>query len=535
MSPDTLSSALASDGQGIVRMPSLVKGQLRYPSHVSRAVLERRLAEVPAVLGSDQLHSFRLDDAYVIPQAVSDNRTPDQIRFLVLPYAEASSMVESDPSEIARDLVALPVAEILDYVGAIRDVLRQAPQWLADAASLSSAASVLDSQSLNLSFQMLPLLLDPDAVGEAIDRELGMHEMSGRQFLDGWVPVPAQIHPGINARIRDAIFGSAAAQDQHGALCVRAVPTRQLHVTAGNSPLLPFLSWLRSAATKGAAVIKCPVEATATTAVLALAMHAVDPRHPLARHTSLAYWKGGDRAVEDVLLAANAFDRLVVWGSGTTVEDLVRRAPHLKSVVFRPRYGVSLIGREALGADLQRTAMAAASDSTIANQHACLASLVHYVEASEDVAVRYCEALASALAVWDEKLPGSQSPSAIGRLRRLQRGTALEDRWWQNRGNDGPRSAVVLVRDPFDVAAHPMCRLVVVRRVDSLADALAYLTASVSTVGVAPESRRLDLRDAIAAAGVSNIMPLGECERAYAGIPHDGMRVMSELVNWTTG
>jgi acyl-CoA reductase LuxC len=80
-----------------------------------------------------------------------------------------------------------------------------------------------------------------------------------------------------------------------------------------------------------------------------------------------------------------------------------------------------------------------------------------------------------------------------------------------------------------------MSRLVVVRRVDTLAEAIPFLSASVATVGVAPESRRLELRDAIAAAGVSNIMPLGECERAYAGIPHDGMRVLSELVNWTTG
>ena len=80
-----------------------------------------------------------------------------------------------------------------------------------------------------------------------------------------------------------------------------------------------------------------------------------------------------------------------------------------------------------------------------------------------------------------------------------------------------------------------MCRLVVVRPVARLSDAIGLLTPAVSTVGVAPESCRLELRDRIAAAGVSNIMPLGECERAYAGMPHDGLRMLSELVNWTTG
>jgi hypothetical protein len=41
------------------------------------------------------------------------------------------------------------------------------------------------------------------------------------------------------------------------------------------------------------------------------------------------------------------------------------------------------------------------------------------------------------------------------------------------------------------------------------------------------------LRDLLAAAGVSSVFPLGECERAYPGSPHDGMRALSELVNWT--
>jgi hypothetical protein len=87
----------------------------------------------------------------------------------------------------------------------------------------------------------------------------------------------------------------------------------------------------------------------------------------------------------------------------------------------------------------------------------------------------------------------------------------------------------------FDISSHPMCRCVVVRRVESLRDALAFLHSGVSTVGVYPEARRVELLDEIAARGVSNVLPLGECERAYAGMPHDGMRILSELVSWTNG
>src|SRR4029078_4414449 len=56
----------------------------------------------------------------------------------------------------------------------------------------------------------------------------------------------------------------------------------------------------------------------------------------------------------------------------------------------------------------------------------------------------------------------------------------------------------------------------------------------ISTVGIAPEAHRTQLRDAVAARGVSNVVPLGEAERAYAGMPHDGMRILSELLSWAT-
>ena len=86
--------------------------------------------------------------------------------------------------------------------------------------------------------------------------------------------------------------------------------------------------------------------------------------------------------------------------------------------------------------------------------------------------------------------------------------------------------------DEFDVLDHPSCRLVVVRPVPDLDAALRYLHPGVSAVGVYPEERRLHLRDSIAGRGVSSILPLGCCEQVFAGIPHDGMLVLSQLVDW---
>jgi hypothetical protein len=80
-----------------------------------------------------------------------------------------------------------------------------------------------------------------------------------------------------------------------------------------------------------------------------------------------------------------------------------------------------------------------------------------------------------------------------------------------------------------------MCRLVIVQPVSNLEEALKSLNQSVAAVSVYPEPRRLELRDRILARGVSNVLPLGQSERFYAGTPHDGMVVLSQLVDWKNG
>ena len=66
----------------------------------------------------------------------------------------------------------------------------------------------------------------------------------------------------------------------------------------------------------------------------------------------------------------------------------------------------------------------------------------------------------------------------------------------------------------------------------TLADALKFIHPGVSSVGIFPEGKRAVLRDAILARGVSSVLPLGGCGSVYAGMPHDGMLVLSQLVDW---
>ncbi len=475
--------------------------------------------------------------AHILVNPAGEHTAPgsrQERQTIVLPRCEPEALIETDRTVLARGLYSLSVADILDYVRELRRVLDGAREALMEVSAHLSATSFLDPGAADAFFRQLPLLIDADALGEAIDRELGSPGLPGRTFLDGWVEVDSTTYAGTSARTATRVLGQGSAPARDFRASVRAMPTRQLHITAGNSPVVPVVSWMRALATKGAAVVKSPAEATAVCAVLACAMRAVDADHPLTRHTSLVYWPGGDRRVEDVLFGPEAFDRILVWGSPETVRSVRQRAGHARTVFFNPRYGMSLVGRETFEGDLTEVAARASVDTMIANQRACMSSLVHFVEGSEEHVLRYCEALAGALARWDHALPHVLPPPTLGQVRLLRRGPLIRGTWFVNGSRPQITSAVVYAREPFDLAEHPMSRFVVVRRVDDLEQAVAQMSSSVSTVGVYPNQALHRLRDPIAAAGVSNIFGLGECERTYAGMPHDGMRVLSELVNWTT-
>jgi hypothetical protein len=179
------------------------------------------------------------------------------------------------------------------------------------------------------------------------------------------------------------------------------MPTRQLHITAGNTPEAAIVSTLRAILTKSAAAVKMPSGGTLTGSLLALAAASI-PDHPITRNLSLVYWQGGDESIENDLFRPNAFDRIIVWGAPESVKSIQSRALYTRTICFNPRYGVSFIGREAFGDNLQDAVLRASADSMIHNQKACTSSLVHYVEGTGEQVNRYAELLCRALSRWDE-------------------------------------------------------------------------------------------------------------------------------------
>lgn len=535
MPPSPFSYVVVRDEENVLRIPALVRGELVHAGAIRRDELEAAARDRGGAGGDGQgPEAFRVGEASVLrtPLLDASRRPTGEVRYLVLPRPEPSRLIETDPAELSRSVFSLPFEEVLAYLGALRSALSSGRDEIRQAVRSLGPGSAGGPGLEALILDVLPRLLEPASLAAAVDSELGAGAVPGRRYLDGWVEA-AQSHPGLTARLGAGLGIPSRPAGSRFASLVRAVPTRQLHVTAGNSPLVLFLSLLRGLLTKGACTVKAASDAVGTMAVLIAALRAAGPEHPITRHTSLAYWPGGDREIEDPLLAPGAYDRVVVWGSAETLRSVRSRAVHTKVVALAPRYGVSLVGRQATDS-LDEVAAAACVDTLIGDQKACTASLVHYVEGDEGRAVAYCEALRLALARWDRLLPCPLPLAVQGRLRLLRRGPLSRASWFQNGRAPDLRSAVVYSPEPFDLSLHPLSRFVVVRRVDRLEDALRFVGPAVATAGVHPPAALGELRDLLAAAGVSAVFPLGESERAWPGMPHDGMRVLSELVSWVS-
>jgi hypothetical protein len=522
------SRAIIQVDDGVTGVPLLVKGEVRLPPPLSR-----REAEEAFKKAGGQVSYVKLPGVQIIRRRVVDRRSlayTGEFRFQALPQLNPWEMVETDAGKLAGELYSLPVDDILDYLDAVYASLRKDTALIEEVKEMVGSTSPFPDVFLNAWFDGMASSWRREQGKLMIDRELSFWGRPGSDFLNGWVELDASFLPGVTANAAGEAL--AGIQASRGRAYVRAMPTRQLHLTAGNAPDVPLASLLRALLTKSAAVIKLPSAGIVTGTLFAAAAAAAAPQHPLTRHLSVVYWKGGDEEIENTLFAPGVFDRIIVWGGlGATASVQARAAP-ARTIFFNPRYGVSLIGREAFEGDLAGVAAQAASDSLVNNQASCASSLVHYVEGSLEQAGVYAGHLCRALAGWDEAAPPIFTPSLRGEFKRLKHGKYTSAHWFINTNNGEYSSGVVVVSGGFDITDHPGARLVAVCPVSDLSGALKYLHAGVSVVGIYPEERRLALRDILAARGVSSILPLGRVEQYYAGMPHDGMLVLNQLVDW---
>ena len=312
---------------------------------------------------------------------------------------------------------------------------------------------------------------------------------------------------------------------------VRAFAPRLIHVLPGNSPGVAVKSIAQGAMVKAINLFKMSSADPFTMVAILRIMADIDPEHPIVKSMSAVYWRGGDDSVERILYRPQYFDKIVAWGGGDAINNVVKYiGPGFQLVSFDPKTSISMVGKEAFASEetLELAADLAATDVMTLNQEACVASRFQYVEGTEEQVDRFCEKLHRCIAE-RAAASGDIRPLAMDLREEIEALMLMDDefRVW---GKTDGKGLVIRSEEPVDF--HPINKTANVVRVDRLDDAVKYINVATQTVGFYPFDRMADYRDRLASGGAQRIVHLGEAGPSTIGNPHDAMYPLHRFVHW---
>jgi acyl-CoA reductase LuxC len=362
----------------------------------------------------------------------------------------------------------------------------------------------------------------PRRVVENLYREAPMY--LSRQLLESMVE--------SNFANREALDGWVERTDPYGSkLALRAFPPRIVHMLAGNAPAGCVASIAQGAIVKAVNLFKMPSSDPFTTVAVLRTMADVDPSHPVVRSMTAVYWQGGDEAIERTLYRPQYFDKIVAWGGGPAINNVIKYlGPGIQLVSFDPKTSISMIGREAFASEerMDDVAERLAVDTTVFNQEACLASRFVFVEGERAHIEGFCAKLIDRLGVDRDYASAVAQPLSSEIREEVEVMSAMgELKTW---GSFDGRGLVILSDTPVNF--HPSNKTANVVMVDSLDDAIRFVNVATQTIGVYPYERKVAMRDRLAAAGAQRLCRLGTANAHALGSPHDAMYPLQRLVHW---
>ena len=435
------------------------------------------------------------------------------------PKKHIQDLVMGDPGRL-RDLQETPVREIVDFLAELGQQLAfDRNPHMQEAFELSLEAGGLTEPVLRAIYVGIPHMFDRTYLTELAEKTVGI------DYLDGWV---AQ-GDGPRSRFR-----------------VRAVGTRQLHITAGNVPVVGAVTISRTALTKSDCLIKLPSNDPLSANAIARTMIEMDANHPVTKHVAVAYWKGGDEEMESQICRTSRIDKITAWGGMASVKHIQKfLSPGIDLIALNPKLSMSLIGKEALETPeaMREVADGVALAAGKMNQTACVNTRVVYVESeTDDASLDRVIALGREIYEAFQRLPPEVSTPATRRNDDLEaelRALDLEEELYWVKG-DTLKGGVIVSRFSDRVEFHDQLanRIVNLVPMPDLAKVTRWCDDSTQTVGIYPESLRYRLRDALALAGVQRMVPLamarGPADEGseFPGMPHDGIEPMRRGVRW---
>lgn len=416
-----------------------------------------------------------------------------------------------------RDLYSLTLDEIIDFmamVGARLDL--DTNEHLAAAFEMSSHTSGIARPILEALYRNTPKVFTREVICNFIERQIG------RDYLEGWVRKP--LAPGQ-------------------VLNVRAFGARSVHVIAGNSPGVAFLTILRSAVTRSDTIIKLPSNDPLTATAILRTMVEIDATHPVTRHLSAAYWKGGDERIESSLYQPRNIEKIVAWGGFASITHITKYLqPGIDLITLDPKHSASIIGSQALASDaaIEEVAHLAAVDIGSFNQELCANARVIYVvcDDQDPEQMEKLNRLGERILAAIQALPPTISTPAKEPNPELQaeiEGIATQEDFYRlYRTADDSVGAVIVSQ--FDEAVEfsdiLYNRTANVVPVPDIEDALRRISAAQQSIGVYPDTLKREIRDALAIQGAQHIVSLGKVTQMGFIGPQDGLEVERRMLKW---
>lgn len=419
-----------------------------------------------------------------------------------------------NPTRLA-DLYSLSFDEILDFAGALGERLDLATNpYLQEACELSYRTAPTTPTLVRTSYMGLHHMLTREAIIEAVDSTVGI------KHLEGWV--------------RQRLIDGTEIE-------VRCFGARTLHIVAGNAPPLSLLTIIRNMVMRSDAIIKTPSNDPFTALAIARTMIDMAPDHPLTRHLSVAYWKGGDEAFEERLYQPQNLEKIVAWGGFASMKHVTRYIqPGLELISLDPKRSASIIGGDAFADDatMREAALRLAADIGALNQKGCVNARVIYAQTGTDEdglerLNRFGSYVYDALIGLPNSL--STAPKTYDKgLKAHVDALRLDDDWYKVIGGRDGEGAIIVsqLAEPVSFATMLDDRTANLVPVDSLDEVMDAVDAYTQTVGIYPEALKDELKDRLPLHGAQRIVSLGYAAAMKWAAPQDGIEPLRRMGKW---
>ncbi len=436
------------------------------------------------------------------------------------------SFLAPDPHKIAghiplasprlmEDLYTISFEDILDYLAQLGERLDIAKNdYLLEAREYSYATAPTTKPIMDHFYHDMPFMFDKERIRGMVDFNIGI------DHLERWV--------------EKEINGSKVG--------IRAYGARTLHIVAGNGPVLGALTILRGAVTRGDTIIKVPSNDPFTTGAIARTMVDMAPDHPITKHLVVAYWRGGDEALEQQIYQPHNIEKICAWGGFASVKHVTKYIqPGIELISLDPKRSASIVGGDALKTPelMEETANRIACDFAVGNQTACAAARMVYVMCgTDDLGIEKLKKLGKltykAMLRLPEVLttkPKRYDPDLKAQIDTLR----LSDDFYTVIGGQDGEGAVIVshTSDRVDFWEYLADRTINMIPVDTLDEVLDAVDAYTQTVGIFPKSLHETVRHKGALFGGQRFVELGYAFNGPGLVgPQDGIEPMRRIVKW---